>query len=150
MIVQKVCQIKTSQNSVDVATWVYFHEMLEKLSVGGMSDEELATETISNRTMSVYHVKLCLCRAEAITDYLRIIDSAGDVPGISGLRGPKTAPRIRTATPGQSEAPAGLPRKMYNVQWLEEQERDRLFYVEDELRISEEVFELLVLAADHL
>ena len=80
-------------------------------------------------------------RAEVITDYLRIIDS---------LRGPKTAPRIRTATPGQSGAPAGLPRKMYNVQWLEEQERDRPFYVEDELRISEEVFELLVLAADHL
>jgi hypothetical protein len=148
--VEKVFQIKASQDSIDMATWGYFRKMLQKLSIEGMSDEEIGVETISNRTMSVYHVKLCVWRTKAISDYLRVIDGAGDTPGICSVTGPKTAPRIKTTAPGQSKVPAGLPKNMYDTKWLEEQERDRPFYVEDELHISEEVFKLLVLATDSL
>jgi hypothetical protein len=35
---------------------------------------------------------------------------------------------------------------MYDPEWLKEQEEKRPMYVEDELRVSEEAFELLVLA----
>ena len=123
--------------------------MLDMLSIEGMSDEEPGTETFGNRIIPVFRVKLCLWRAEAVSDYLRVIDSAGeDIRGRT--RGAKTTPRIKTDMPGTSGAPTGLPRKMYDKEWLEQQERDCPFYVEEELRVSEEAFELLVLATENL
>jgi hypothetical protein len=144
--VEKVIQIKASKEAVDLQTWEYFREILKKLSVGGMSSEEADTEKMGNRTVSVFRVKLCLWRAEEIADYLRIIDNVGEGPGLAGTRGSKSTPRVKTMTPSQSGVPIGLPRKMYNPQWLEAQEKERPFYVQDELRVSEEAFELLVLA----
>jgi hypothetical protein len=38
---------------------------------------------------------------------------------------------------------------MYNHEWLEE-ETERPFYMEDNLRVSEEAFELLVLAIGNI
>lgn len=112
-----------------------------------MSSEENGTEKIGDHTIAVFRVKLCIWRAEEITDYLRIIDRSGDVLGRT--RGAKAAPRVKSMKESRSAAPTGLPRKMYNPGWLEKQERERPFYVQDELRISEEVFELLqVVTAD--
>ena len=96
--------------------------------------------------MTVFRVKLCLWRAKQISDYLRLIDRAADTPGIRGKAGPKTAPRMKTEQATKTSPPSGLPRTMYDQEWLREQEEKRPMYVEDELRISEAAFELLVLA----
>jgi hypothetical protein len=113
-----------------------------------MSSEEGIMETIGHRTQPVYRVKLCVWRAPEIGDYLQMIDKAGEP--LRGTKGAKQAPRIRSTIQGRSGAVPKLPRKMYNTEWLEEQERIRPFYVEDELQVSEEAFELLVLATGHL
>jgi hypothetical protein len=144
--VDRVIQIKASNDDIDLRAWEYFRQILQKLSVGGMSSEEADTDKIGTRTVSLYRVKLCLWRAEAIVDYLRIIDKSAEVPGMVGPRGAHTIPRVKSDSPGRSSAPPGLPRAMYNPGWLETAERERPFYVEDELRVSEEAFELLVLA----
>jgi hypothetical protein len=149
-IVERVIQIKASKESIDLPTWEYFRELLNKLSIGGMSSEEGGTEKLGDRTLSVYRVKLCLWRAGEINDYLRIIDNAGELPGIGATRGAKSTPRVKTQTLGQSDAPAGLPRKLYNPEWLKKEETERPFYVEDDLRVSEEAFDLLVLATENI
>lgn len=53
------------------------------------------------------------------------------------------------AEAGTSGAPTGLPRKMYDGKWLKQQEEDWPFYVEEELQVSEEAFELLVLVESY-
>ena len=147
---ESVIRIKASQESIDLQTWEYFRKLLNKLSIGGMSSEEAGTEKLGDRTLSVYRVKLCLWRAEEIGDYLRIVDNAGNVPGLGATKGAKSAPRVKTTTSGQSGAPAGLPRKMYDPEWLKKEEKERPFYVEDDLRVSEEAFDLLVLATENM
>jgi len=117
--------------------------MLEKLSIGGMSSEECDTETVGDRTITAYRVKLCIWRANEISGYLKIIDKAGEYPGMHSTRGAKTALRVQSMSHGKSDAQPGLPRKMYNLEWLGEQERIRPYYVQDELRVSEEAFDLL-------
>jgi len=147
--VERVVHIKASKDSVDLPTWEYFRELLNKLSIGGMSSKEAGTKKLGDRTVSVDCVKLCLWRAKEIGDYFRIINNAGEVPGFVATKGAKPTPRVKTMTPCQSGAPAGLPWKMYNHEWLEE-ETERPFYMEDNLRVSEEAFELLVLAIGNI
>jgi hypothetical protein len=45
--------VKSKLAMIDMATWEYFHNMLNKLSVGVISDEEPGMETINNWTISV-------------------------------------------------------------------------------------------------
>lgn len=120
--------------------------MLEYLSVGGMSEEEDGVRQLGTRTVPVFLVKLCVWRAEAIGDYLHYIDDASENLSIRGTRGAKSLPRIRVEDESTMDVPTRLPRKMYDETWLKTQERERSCYVEQELQVSEEVFELLVLA----
>jgi hypothetical protein len=111
-----------------------------------MSSEEAGTETVGGRVVPVFHVKLCVWRAKEISDYFRVIDRTGETTGIRGRAGAKSAPRLKSTTPGRSPAPSDVPRTIYDPEWLSKQERERPLYVRDDLRISEEVFDLLVLA----
>jgi hypothetical protein len=111
-----------------------------------MSSEEASTEAMGVCVVPVFHVKLCVWRAKEISDYFRVIDRTGDLAGIRGRTGAKPTPRIKSTTHGRSHAPSDLPREMYDPGWLLKEERERPLYVKDDLRISEEVFHLLVLA----
>ncbi|KAJ7108029.1 hypothetical protein C8R43DRAFT_1140167 [Mycena crocata] len=51
---------------------------------------------------------------------------------------------------GTTPAPTGMPRKMYDEAWLANIKEKRPRYYEEELRISEEAFELLVVATSNL
>src|ERR1700722_3642118 len=80
--------------------------------------------------------------------YGYIAGKNGHVLQLSGLyvvstRGAKTALRVQSMSHGKSDTQPGLPRKMYNLEWLGEQERIRPYYMQDELRVSEEAFDLL-------
>jgi hypothetical protein len=148
MTVERVIEIKKMEGGDELQTWEYFRKLLQYLSVGGMSSEEESVEKIGNRTMPVFLVKWCVWREKGITDYLRHIDKAAGNPALWGKRGSRLTPRIDVEEESTSGVPTGLPRKMYDPTWLAEQEKKRPYFVKEELRVSEEAFELLVLAAD--
>jgi hypothetical protein len=145
-VVEEVITIKTSQNAVDLEAWRYFCELLEHLSVDGMSSEEDAVRDVGGQKVPVFLVKLCVWRAEEITEYLKFIDAEAKNPIFCDSRGVKACARIPVTTPS-SPVPYGLPRNMYHTGWLADLESRCPDYVQDVLCVSEEVFELLKLAA---
>ena len=144
--VKEVIAIKTSQNAVDLEAWQYFRKLLEYLSVDGMSSEEDAVRDVGGQKLSVFQVKLCVWRAEEVTEYLKFIDAEANNPIFRDHRGVKACPRISVDTPS-FRVPHGLPRNMHHPGWLADLESRCPDYVLDELCVSEEVFELLKLAA---
>jgi hypothetical protein len=144
--VEEVIAIKSSQNAVDLEAWQYFRKLLEHLSVDGMSSEEDAVRDVGGQKFSVFLVKLCVWRAEEITEYLKFIDAEANNPIFCDRRGVKACARFPVDTPS-SLVPHGLPRNMYHTRWLADLESRCPDYVLDELCVSEEVFELLKLAA---
>jgi hypothetical protein len=145
-IVEEVIVIKTSQSAVDLEAWQYFRELLEYLSVDGMSSEEDAVRDVGGQKVTVFLVKLCVWRAEEIKEYLKFIDTEANNAIFHDKRGGKACPRISVPTPS-SLVPHGLPRNIYHSQWLADLEIRCPDYVLDELHVSEEAFELLRLAA---
>ena len=144
--VEEVIAIKTSQNAVDLEAWHYFRGLLERISVDGMSSEEDAVRDVGGQKVTVFLVKLCVWRAEEITQYLKFIDTEANRPIFQDNRGVKACARIPVDTPS-SLVPHGLPRNMYHTQWLADLESRYPDYVLDELHVSEEAFELLKLVA---
>lgn len=141
--VEVTIDIKAAQGAEDIETWKYFREMLEHLSVGGMSSEDDGVWQIGTKTISVFLVKLCVWRAPAINEYLQHIDGTCDNIAIRGTRGSKAVPRIRVDQPGMSRVPKGLPYKMYDETWLNNQ-KSKNPYILGELQVSQEAFDLLV------
>jgi hypothetical protein len=144
--VKRVIEIKMSQGAEDVETWKYFQELLEYLSTSGMSSEEEGSRKIDNRTVPVFLVRLCMWRADEVSNYLSWIDDATNSPAICGTRSSRALPRIRMEVGGKLSMPVGLPKKLYNQEWLALQEKERPYYVKEELRVSEAAFDLLALA----
>lgn len=142
--------IKTSQSAVDLATWKYFQKVLEYLTLDGMSSEEEGIRKVGDRTVPVFLVKLCTWRAEEISTYLRYIDNAAENSALRSTRGSKSLPRFKVEEESTTAALIGLPRKMYNPTWLANQEREKPYYVKEILQISEEAFDLLVLATHRM
>jgi hypothetical protein len=120
--------------------------MLERLGPEGMSSEEEGVEKMGNINISVFRVKLCVWRVPEFSGYFKYIDKEGGNPAIRGTKGSRILPRFHTEDPGESPAPAGLPRKMYSPAWLDRQESSRPSWVVDELQVSREAFELLTSA----
>ena len=145
-IVEEVIVIKTSQSAVDLEAWQYFRELLEHLSVDGMSSEEDGVRDVGGQKVTVFLVKLCVWHAEEVTQYLKFIDTEANNAIFCDKRGVKACPRIPVPTPS-SLVPHGLPWNIYHSQWLADLELRCPDYVLDELRVSEEAFELLKLAA---
>ncbi|RDB18866.1 hypothetical protein Hypma_014530 [Hypsizygus marmoreus] len=141
-IVEKVIALK-AHDAPDLAAWKYFRDMLEKLSLDGMSSEEEGTAKVGTKNMCIFWVKLCIWRAPEIKNYFAYIDNAGESEAIRGTRGSKTTPRFNSEEHGTSPAPNGLPRKMYNPTWLENEEKTRPGWVVEKLKVSQEAFELL-------
>lgn len=143
---QRALELKVAQGAEDVDAWRYLCSIIERLGVGGMSSEEEAVRTDTNGIKrSEFIIKRCVWRAPEITDYLKFVDQAGEQ--LRGTQGGKPIGRSRVDDSGTSPAPYELPRKMYNQDWLAEK---GAWWVENELRVSEEVFKLLVLAADRI
>lgn len=120
--------------------------MLARLGPEGMSSEEEGVEKVASINVSVFRVKLCVWHAPEISQYFKYIDKEGDNPVVRGNKGSRMLPRIETEEVGVSPAPTKLPKKMYDPTWLDRQEISRPAWVIDELQVSREAFELLVLA----
>ncbi|KAK0496588.1 hypothetical protein EDD18DRAFT_1105694 [Armillaria luteobubalina] len=116
-IVKKIIYLKTKQR--------FMQRLVEYLGLGSMSLEETEVRQIGGH--------------EDITQHMMEIDDYGH----SVIkRWDKCLPRERENGPRFDEevhAPAGLPRSLYNPDWLESLEEDD----REEMAVSEEVFELL-------
>ncbi|KAJ7860872.1 hypothetical protein B0H14DRAFT_2576431 [Mycena olivaceomarginata] len=111
-------EIKTGEgNTGDVETWRRLLEMVQHLGQQGMSSEEEDEVQVDDANIFIYKVKVCIWREPRVVEYLRFVDAQ------TGLfkkhqRGPTPASRIRNGVPGTSEAPCGLPKSLYNSEWL--------------------------------
>ncbi|KAJ7210737.1 hypothetical protein GGX14DRAFT_565348 [Mycena pura] len=138
----EVSLAKNDHTSAD--TWKWFKDdFLPELDKGGMSSEEdePAEVVVGNeRTVQTVHgIKICPWRAPKITSYMKMIDEAGD--NVS-LKLSNKRPRIRGRTESKAEPPHGLPRAMYNEDWLA-QRKPYIPDIEKELEIKEKPFTLM-------
>ena len=69
-IVEKVIVIKTSENAVDLEAWQYFRELLEHLSVNGMSSEEDTVRDVGGQKVTVFLLQICYAYLLFPSDYL--------------------------------------------------------------------------------
>lgn len=123
--------------------WSYLVRLLELLSVNGMSDEEGTVVSLpTGQTARAYNILLCRWRAPVVTEYMMQIDKA--TKERENQRGNRAQPRVRTVVESARDAPTGLPRALYNQEWLSEHED---WWVEEVLRVSPIAFELLLAAA---
>ncbi|KAF8184618.1 hypothetical protein K438DRAFT_1766304 [Mycena galopus ATCC 62051] len=136
-IIERMIVMKTNQSAPDLAIWTYFKTVVEHLDIDGMSSEDPEVAVLEGKPINVYRVRLCSWRAQPITEYLRMIDDAGQQSQKTNA-----GPRIRNGGEGRRAPPKGLPRKMYDEQWLAAQHPS---YIE-ELEISQEAFQFLVAA----
>lgn len=141
--VDMIINIKADSAAPDLETWEYFKAVLKHLGQNGMSSEEERIQQLGSAVVPIYLVKLCLWRAAPVTKYMDMIDEGA--LSLKTGKGARQTPRVRSQRrASSSNAPVGMPRKMYDEEWLAEQESKRPRYVVEELRISKEVFEFLV------
>ncbi|SJL14550.1 uncharacterized protein ARMOST_18013 [Armillaria ostoyae] len=139
MTATKMINIKTKNGDVDLRTWQLFLKMLQMLGTNGMSSEEEVVEVIGGITETAYTVKVCIWRNGNVVEYLEDIDRASSQ--FTG-KGSHPAHRDRETVPRMNEvvnAPRGLPRALYDPEWLAELDE----YEQGDLRISKDAFELL-------
>ncbi|KAK6988359.1 hypothetical protein R3P38DRAFT_3291134 [Favolaschia claudopus] len=141
-------EVKIAEGTaLDIKRWERIADVIQRLGVAGMSSEEEADVTVDGGKVRLYKIKLCLWREPSIANILGFVD-AQTLLRKANQPGPKPAPRVRNAGhgPGVAPAPRGLPRSLYNNEWLKGQTPA---FVET-LQISKEAFELFVAATDRM
>ncbi|KAJ6459694.1 hypothetical protein DFH09DRAFT_1348902 [Mycena vulgaris] len=131
--------------AADIATWERLLQMIELLGEQGMSSEEEDEIEVDDAKVLVFKVKLCIWREPRVVEYLRFVD-AQTALFKKHQQGPAPAPRIRTRAAGSSKVPRGLPKSLYNNEWLKNAKPGYL----NELKVSKEVFELFIAATDRM
>ncbi|KAJ7838320.1 hypothetical protein B0H14DRAFT_2789358 [Mycena olivaceomarginata] len=119
--------------TLDVETW---ERLLE------IEEDEIE---VDDGKVLVYRVKLCIWREPRIVEYFRFVD-AQTALFKKHQRGPTAATRIRSGAHGSSKAPCGLPKSLYNSEWLKKATPSYL----KELKVSKEAFELFVAATNRM
>ncbi|KAJ7878717.1 hypothetical protein B0H13DRAFT_1892522 [Mycena leptocephala] len=134
-------RIKAQKGEEDLGTWERLLAIVQKLGTIGMSSEEEDEVELEGEPTKIYRVKICIWRNPDIVDYMRFIDVQRDLEAKQvGNPGPNKTRRKYSQDIGMSRAPTGLPRCIYNNDWLEE-----LLPLEYEgLQVSKEAFEMFV------
>ncbi|KAJ7711644.1 hypothetical protein B0H16DRAFT_1744989 [Mycena metata] len=131
--------------AADIATWERLLRMVELLGEQGMSSEKEDELEVDDAKVLVFKVKICIWREPRVVEYLRFVD-AQTALFKKHQAGPIPAPRIRTRAVGSSKVPRGLPKSLYNSEWLKNATPAYL----NELKVSKEVFELFVAAMNRM
>ncbi|KAJ6532083.1 hypothetical protein B0H19DRAFT_1081979 [Mycena capillaripes] len=129
----------------DIETWERLLEMIEHLGPQGMSSEEEDEVEVEDAKVFIYRVKLCIWREPRVVEYLWFVD-AQTALFKERQRGPTPASRIRNGVCGSSKAPCGLPKSLYNREWLKKKTPAYL----KELKVSKEAFRLFVAATERM
>ncbi|KAJ6583751.1 hypothetical protein B0H10DRAFT_1962039 [Mycena sp. CBHHK59/15] len=129
----------------DIATSEKLLDMTELLGPQGMSSEEEDEVEVDDAKVIVYMVKLCIWREPLVVEYLRFVDAQTAVFK-QHQRGPTPSSRIKSGVAGSSKAPCGLPKSLYNREWLKTKSPAYL----KQLKISKEAFGLFVTATGRM
>lgn len=138
-------ELKIHKREPDVATWQRLMDVMGELDTAGMSSEEEDEIEDGGVPTKMYKVKVCEWRAPEIADYLRIIDSQTRKYD-KQQPGTRRSLRVWVEEEPTSRAPKGLPRCMYNDEWLKK--LSPLDY--EVLQVSEKPFALFVAATDRM
>ncbi|KAJ7665122.1 hypothetical protein DFH06DRAFT_1127483 [Mycena polygramma] len=131
--------------------WRWAKKLVVHLGIHGMSSEEGKDHKFQvGRKLvrqTVHFVRVCAWRPAEVADVMDLIDKAGEQ--ITTRKGHPARPRIRTTQISNTPAPVGLPRALYDAQWMEEGlEMDSDF--EEDLEVSEEGFRMMQVVAENL
>lgn len=134
-----------------VNIWKWVKRLLELLGALGMSSEDTKPYKVrfggNTVTETTHVIKICSWRPKKVTDALELVDYAAE--DVSMKRGIAGRSRLRAGPISQTSAPQGLPEALYDEEWMAEGlEMDPGF--RDDLKVSEEAFEILELAAAEL
>ncbi|KAJ7085986.1 hypothetical protein C8R43DRAFT_1142460 [Mycena crocata] len=134
-VVKSLIDIKIERGDVDLESWRFLLRILEHLGVGGMSSEDNGVGEFQGRTTPIFVVRLCPWRTQTVTDYMKLVDQSGSsmATNIHALPARTVCQSQRHHAGADGNAAQNRPR-----------------YYEEELRISEEAFELLVVATSNL
>ena len=137
--------LKEAEGANDIATWKRMLDLLELLQADGMSEEEEMPMTVKGQKIKMFKIKLCVWREPTIANYLRLVDK--QTQNFQDLHnGTKSAPRDRSKDKGKRPAPMGLPKCLYDSEWLASRSPKQL----KDLEVSEKVFALFKAATEHM
>ncbi|KAJ7193736.1 hypothetical protein GGX14DRAFT_588091 [Mycena pura] len=143
--IEATIALKEEDSAVDLETWKRLLKIVQYLGPEGMSEEEEQTQMVEGTRVTTYKIKLCVWREPTVADYMRGVDmQTKQFQQIHGGRAP--APRIRVQEVGTSKPPKGLPKCLYNSEWL----GTLTPRVVTELKISKQAFALFVAATGRL
>ncbi|KAK7056077.1 hypothetical protein R3P38DRAFT_2850331 [Favolaschia claudopus] len=124
----------------------YDDDLLDYLGVDGMSSEDDDTLVVPGGVVpsECFKVKKCIWRAEPVTYSMNDIDRHAALHKKNNNRGgAKKGTRVRVEELGKSEAPSGLPRALYDEDWVASKEREIPLWVEQRLCINDKaIFKL--------
>jgi hypothetical protein len=119
------------------------------------SDTEGECDTPAGVSVKVHYVRILTWRADAISAYMQTIDETEDSPWVKSKHEGNSKKRIRDpelveaakgkerAVTKKFELPTGRPRAVYSDTWFTELQDVEPEFVELNLEVSKEAFELL-------
>ena len=140
-ILEKLIEIKESEEASDTPIWIWLRRLIKTLGEEGTSSDE--SEVDKQTGSIIYRVHKMPWRRKvdfeiSMIDNLRFRDK-----DLFSNKGSKPLPRLRSDRNQDSsrEAPKGLPRAVYNDDWIAKQSR----LDKRRLGISKEPFEWMTL-----
>ncbi|KAF8121500.1 hypothetical protein K438DRAFT_2005114, partial [Mycena galopus ATCC 62051] len=147
----KKMMLLSARNPEAVQIWKWVKRLIELLGTTGMSSEDAKPNRVRiggvNVMQTTHVIRVCAWRPEKVTAALELVDRAAEQ---ISLKSSTTArPRIRGGKISSTLPPQGLPKALYDEQWMEDGlDMDSDFM--DDLDVSEEAFELMELVAADL
>ncbi|CAK5266922.1 unnamed protein product [Mycena citricolor] len=143
--VEATIALKEADGGNDLTTWKRMLDLLDLLGPSGMSEEEETHSIEKGAKIKVYKIKLCVWREPAIVDYMRMVDA--QTMRFQALHnGTKPAPCVRAQMHGDRPPPKGLPKCLYNPEWLESLSPREV----RALKVSKNAFALFVAATERM
>ncbi|KAJ7191343.1 hypothetical protein GGX14DRAFT_579068 [Mycena pura] len=136
-------------NALEIWKWVT--RLLELLGTLGMSSEDPEPHYVRMGDKEVrettHAIKICTWRPQKVTDVLKFVDDAAASSSLK--RSTAARSRLRDDKISKLPAPQGLPETLYDEEWMQEGlDMDPEF--KDDLRVSDEAFEILEFAVEGL
>ena len=140
--VQQMIQIAKTDSRFNEEVYRYLLDVVETLGFDGQSSDEEDQKLIDGGFHTVFVAKDYVWRSKDVTSYLKMIDKLR-IDFIKPPGGPPRTPRIRNYRTKSDIPVVGLPRAMYNEEWLKKQEEERPAWVATYLKVSDRRFELM-------
>lgn len=141
-ILDRLIDIKDNEQASDTPIWKWLRQVVKALGEEGTSSDESEVEEQTGQTF--YRVHKMPWRRNIDFELLMIDKMGSQDPDLFSKKGSKPMPRSRSNRNKDSSRkwpPAGLPKPLYNSEWIAEQSQRDL----RRLAISKKPFEWMTL-----